>query len=354
MQCGIVVSIVGIGATLGSLIGGALSDYISPRKICLVALFSNSVILLLFGLSNNFITINLFAFLLGFANASYSPTSRTMLMSTVTSAYHNRISGIRYMAVNVGVGLGTFVGGLIATINFSYVFKFNAIFILIAAIIMLFTKEDNLHEMNKEINTAKAQPIPHYYSYLWAMFAVLLFFALIFAQIKTAYPLYLQNVAGLSEHQFASLFIVNTLLIVVFQVPLINFLTRYSEELVIGVGALLIGVGMFIMLIFPGYLNAIISAMVWTLGEMLCLANIQSYIYNLAPEGHKGKALGLFQAIYFFTNIIGPVGGTWLYEIDKGETLWTACLISGTIACSICIVLYYLKNRAWQLKPTIK
>ena len=345
IQCGIVVSIIGVGATIGSLVGGTLSDYISPRKVCVTALFANSLILLFFGMAHHFTTICLFAFFMGFANAVYSPTSRTMLLSSVAHEYHNRVSGIRYMAVNLGVGLGTFIGGLMASISFSDVFRFNAIFILCAALIMLFTDKSADKKHPDSIDDGSS-PSEGHYGFMTAMFAVLVFFALIFAQIKTAYPLYLENIAGLNEHQFASLFMINTVLIVALQVPLINLLSRYSDELVIGVGALLVGMGMFILIFFPGYPNAIISTMTWSLGEMLFLANIQTYIFNLAPPAHKGKALGLFQSIYFFTNIIGPLGGTWLYNIDKGHTLWCLCFISGAIAFTICILLYYRKRRS--------
>lgn len=261
-------------------------------------------------------------------------------MQSTPLKYHKRVNSVRYMMVNVGLGLGAFTGGIISKFNPAYIFIFNALMIFVSSLIMIFfTTQPADHLSETPIPETDELAQRKLTTMSW-MFVTLFFFSLIFSQLRSSYPIYLNQVYHLSQFEFSTLFLFNMILIFLLQVPITNRLSRISEELIIGTGSILTGFGMFLLIFSTTYFNAFISAILWTLGQILFYSTMQAYIYFLADNTHKGKAMGIYQSIAYGTNIIGPIGGTWIYTVGAPALLWEMCLLFGIFSFLISFALY--------------
>ncbi len=346
INVGFTITLIGVGAIIGAYLSGHLADYLSPRKIVMAALFTNGTALFLFGFQHAIASVYTLAFIIGFANAGFLPANRLMVMQSVPLHLLKRVTGVRYMMVNFGVGLGAFLAGMLSKFSTRSIFLFNAIAIFISALIILFfTKpRHKLPESALSTEAKKNTPLSNR-NILFFLYLVLLLVSIVFSQFRSTFPIYLHHEYQLDEFKYSNLFLLNCFIIVVFQVPVSNILSRARDEIVIGIGCLLIGLGLYLLVFSTAYLNAVISTIVWTFGEILFFSILQAYIYQLTSDTHKGKAMGIYQSVYFAAAMPGPIIGTWIYTAWNPDGVWLFCLLLGVIGFLICLGIS-LKNKS--------
>lgn len=351
ISIGWVVTAYGIGAMFGALGGGVLCDYLSSQLVCIYTLFINALTLLIIPYLDNYYVIMFSVFLMGMSNYAFSPANRISIMNESPSN-QMRMSSLRYMMVNLGIGAYVFMGGRIVSIGYNWLFMFNGLIILLTGIMLLVT----YNKFHKQTVTPAAQEIVTKQSnnklIFFYLYTGLLLIAFIFSQLRITYPLYLHHQYQLSEQLFSNIFLVNTLLIVVLQVPIINFLSRINTILSSGLGALLIGCGVGFTYFGTGYSFLILLCVVWTLGEILFFSTLQTLIFEKAMPEQKGKYMGIAQMTAAFANIIGPVTGSWLYGFADTQYLWFCCIAFGIVALLIHFRVYLeeVNDRKAELK----
>jgi MFS family permease len=338
---GMILAILGFGAILGSYLGGKLSDKISPHKVSTIMLIGNALVLLWLPLVKHLWLLRVIAFLLGVLNSAFIPANRIALMILSKPFNRVRINALRYIILNLGTGVSVLAAGLLSIISFKWIFVFNGLALLLAAgILLLFFW--NLPVSSIELDPAGIestgklglikQPI-------FILLGVTAFVAFFFcSQLGTTYPIYLYNHYHINSQWYSFLFIINTLLIVLLQMPILTKLKDTNQYLVAGSGIFLIGLGLFVLPFAHSYSFAIFSCLLWTTGEILVFAIIQTLFYEHAPERHKGKAMSVFQILIALANMIGPAIGMWMYSIGNGDLLWYLCGVLG-----LCSLLIYVQ-----------
>ena len=157
------------------------------------------------------------------------------------------------------------------------------------------------------------------------------------AQLSATYPVYVQNAFPLLGVKAVSiLFIQDTVMIVLLQAQLTKWVSSYNKILIVGVGAFLMGFGMFVLSFSYIFAIAIISCALWTTGEMLFISTAQLVCYEKGGEKKKGKILGSYQAAYAASSVIGPAVGGFIYQHLGGNMLWYLCAVFGVISLALC------------------
>jgi MFS family permease len=154
----------------------------------------------------------------------------------------------------------------------------------------------------------------------------------VFSQLFGTFPLYLKSIYGLTERLIGPLFAVNTVLIVIFQMPLTHAVERFKRGRVAAAGALFLGAGLSLLPLSRGLLYAAATVAVWTVGEMLMMPTLVTMISLRAPDGAQGQYQGAFGVAFGVGSVLGPALGTRLYEAFGGSVLWPA-------AGGLCLVL---------------
>lgn len=336
-ESGTLITAFGIGSIVGSYLSGRLCNHTSAYTISIFSLIINSITLFLVSFFKDFYLLMLVITLMGAANSAFVPANRVWLMRQCKEEDTTRINSLRFMIVNFGMGIAILIGGVLAKFGFTLLFSFNAGAVLFSAVILLlFGKRDEKRILSSEATStgflskfAFFENRGFFFTYL-----TLLFVSLMFAQLRITYPIYLKNEYHLSTQLFSYLFLINTLIIVLFQVSIVDFVNRYNQFLTAAIGSFLIGLGMFLLIFGHSYFLAMVSCLIWTIGEILAFPIIQMLLYNRSKEKNKAIHMGLYQSVYSFANVAGPILGSTAYQFEKGIGVWILCGALG-VACLI-------------------
>ena len=145
---------------------------------------------------------------------------------------------------------------------------------------------------------------------------------LIYFQHLSAMPLFLVNDLDLSPAVYGALALVNTGLIIFFEVPLNNYLAAWSDRKNLALGALLIGLGFGAMAFATGIPFLVVSIIIWTIGEMIAFPASAAYVSEISPAKKRGEYMGFYQMSFSISFMAGPWLGSVVLENYGSFSLW--------------------------------
>lgn len=350
-NAGIMISLYGVGRVIGGIVGGKLSDHISPKIVANISLFIQALtyFLLTYLNSINLLMINLF--FMGISVYGFHTANDVWMLKQCGNNSETRLKAINISraALNLGFGLSGILVGIFTNEGFKNIFYLSAIFLFLGAIYFALQKDNKesiihndilekaSHDNQKSIPTQKENK-----TIVTVILICLFLIGLIVAQLGATYPIYVQNAFPLLGVKAVSiLFILDTVLIVLFQAPLINLLNNRNKIFTVGMGAFLMGLGMFVLSMSSTFILAIISCVIWTTGEMLFMSMARLVCYEKGADKKKGQSMGAFQATYAVSTVIGPAIGGFIYQYLGGNMLW---YLSGMIGLFCLIACTYYKK----------
>ncbi|HEM49391.1 MAG TPA: MFS transporter, partial [Caldithrix sp.] len=131
------------------------------------------------------------------------------------------------------------------------------------------------------------------------------------------------------------------IMIVSMELPLIHTLERKSTLKIMAVGTVLFAAGFGILPLSTTYWFAVITVIIWTLGEMLIFPLVAGLIANRASDDNRGQYMGLFSFTFSLAFVFGPVLGSWIYDNIGPHQLWIG---SGVLGILITIGLLILEK----------
>lgn len=115
----IVLVLMGIGMTVGNLVGGHLAD-LDLRRTLLSGLAAMAVVFALLALLSFWIvTLAAMVLIVGFVSSVLSPTIQTRLMD-VAGDNQSIAAAMNHSALNIGNGLGAFLGGAVIAVGWGF------------------------------------------------------------------------------------------------------------------------------------------------------------------------------------------------------------------------------------------
>lgn len=335
INAGFLISAYGLGTILGGIIAGKLSDQFSPRLVTIISLLIQAIsyFLLIKIHSPSLLFINLFILGIG----SYGFITSNYLWTLGNCSSEERLKAINLLDTvsNLGLAVAGTIIGFTSTQHFVNIFFLSSCALFIMAIYLIFyskktcidTQDDtsSQHMLSSSVNLK----IKYY------ALACLFLVGLIISQIPSTYPIFLQqSFPEMGTLSFSILFILNAMLIVLFQAPLVNGLAKDNKIFLIGLGAFLLGLGMVLLNFSFFFAIAILSCLITTLGEILFFSIAQLICYEKSPAKKKGLGLGTYRMIYAASRVVGPAAGGMAYQQFSGQGLWLICFLLG-IACFI-------------------
>ncbi len=345
LSTGFSIGMYGVGTAIASFYGGKFCDKISARFVSIISL-STSIVLLLFlyFVTSPYWLMLMLLTLFGVTNAAFYPASRIYLMRFTETKIQQKATAVRYMLCNIGAAASFGIAGFFMQTEFNRIFLITIFCSCLALWGLVFYCPK---ETNHSIAVTKTKDTFWDDKFLIIIFICFLLGMLVFAQANTSYSLFLFNDYHLSTSQLGNLFILNCLLIIFFQVPLVNLVSQMNQTKLMLMGIFIMGIG-FIMLLFGHtYFLAILSTIIWTIGEMWFMPISQNIIYQKTKAHLKGQAMGIYQFISSMAFIVSPILGTMALNINaNGVLLW-----GSTFALSILSIILYFFLRQTEKKP---
>jgi len=334
-DAGRLISLYGLGALAGSLLGGWLSDKIGSARVQFLSLFFNGIGFIVLSFLYQPLWLGLALFVTAALGESFRPANSTALAEVCPPEKRSRGFALNRLAVNLGISVGPAVGGFLATVDYKFLFWVDGVTCILAALLLLFIF-DVKRTYRPAKTTDKSASIVSPYRDLTFLFLLSLLFltGLLFTQFFNTWPLYLRESYFLREDQIGLLVALNAVLVSIFEMPIIHRFEKKNPFSVILPGAILLFAGFAILPFGNGWLYGAFTVIVWSIGEMLVFPLTGGYIANRAQDSNRGTYMGLFSFVFSLSFVFGPSIGSAIYSRFGGDFLWFLSGIGGIVAAA--------------------
>lgn len=328
-QAGQVLSAFGLGALGGAYLGGKLTDILGAYNVQKLSLALTGVTYLVLGRVTSYGWIVGLMFFLGIVSEALHPANATALSQVCPPELRTKGFALNRLAINLGVTIGPAVGGYLALIDYGLLFWIDGFTCLSAAgLFAVLFKTSRPAPGTGEKAEEKSPPVWKDFYFLKVL-AFVFVMALIFFQLFNTFPLFLRSVYGLRENRIGLLIAINTVIIVLLEMILMEALKKKRLESIIGLGMVLLGGGFALMPLGRGFWYAAFTVVVWTFGEMLAIPPLATLIANHSSDAVRGKYMGLYSLSFSFALLVGPALGARIYDTLSPDILWYGCGVLG-------------------------
>jgi len=344
-EAGTALLVYGAAAFIAAPLTGKLSDKLGSLRIMKFALFGSGIIFFLYSFITNYYLILFASFILAAVNESFRPANLSLITEIVTPSQRRMAFALNRLAINAGMSIGPVIGGFLTLIDYHYLFYANALASIAAGIYLSSVKWSSLSsggddEIIADITKIKLSVISDK-KYLFFLFAIIPA-NLVFFQQLGALPLYIVNNLGYSTAAFGLFNAINTVLIILVEVPLNNWMndTPYKKSLMIG--AMLAGIGFGGFAIATTTFSLAAAIIIFTFGEMIFFPTTAAYTSEIAPADRRGEYMGYYQMTFSFAFSAGPWLGTVVYQNYGSVILWSSALVFGLITA---VLMFLIKEK---------
>ncbi|HUQ18121.1 MAG TPA: MFS transporter [Gemmatimonadaceae bacterium] len=336
-RAGLVLGLYGVGSIVAAPISGRLADRIGGLSIIRVSLLGSGVMMLAYPFVHSFVAVVALTLAWSLLNESGRPAILTLVAEMVPTEQRKPAYALLRLAINLGMSVGPALGGFIAAHSFKMIFVANASASLVAGIFLvlvplhsathLATQKKGAHpESGKTLLEDRGMLV-----FLFASFLV----SVVFFQHEGALPLFLVQDLHLSTAFYGSLFTVNTLMIVVMEVPLNAATAHWPHRRALCLGAFLFAAGSAFFGFASGPALILVGIVVWTFGEMMLFPQASAYVADAAPPNRRGAYMGAYSMAFSSAFAVAPWAGTTVFSRFGATTLWTLVFLLGLLASAI-------------------
>jgi len=344
---GMVLMIYGLGAMITAPFVGKLADKIGPVRVMRISLIVTGILLYFYSFITDYYIIIIVTFIWAVVSESFRPANLSLISFESDPAQIKTSFSLNRLAINLGMSIGPVIGGFLSQIDYSLLFYVNGSTSIIAGIFLSIVKfKEHNRNQSSIIATAglhQESNIKHLESgnkkfailndryfiiYLMALIPV----CLVFFQFLGGLPLYIVGVLKYSESTFGLMMAINTVLIILIEVPLNSTMEMWDDRKAIALGSLLAAAGFGAMAISSNFILLISTIIVWTFGEMIFFPSCASYTAKISPDEKRGEYMGYFQMTFSFSLMMGPLIGAVLLDNFGATFLWSIAFVFGMIS----------------------
>ena len=348
------LTVYGIAALLTMPVSGWLTDRFGSLFVMRGSLLLSGFMLFLFPLAHHFAAILGITFAFAILNESVRPPSLALVSELVKPPQRKQAFALSRLAVNLGMSVGPAIGGILALYSFRILFFADGVTSILAALVLMFgwpatlrtnasePKWDEPEDLGREIEAegasllAASHPVADLRAFrnrrMLYFLVALIPSQLVFFQLTSTVPLFLVHYLRLPESIYGTVFTLNTLMIVVLELPLNNAMAQWSHRRTLTLGAFLYAIGFGSFALAKGPMGIFAAVVVWTFGEMILMPGSAAYAAEIAPTGRRGEYMGLYTMSFSFAFSLGPWLGAMLLERHGPQALWGIALVSGCIS----------------------
>ncbi len=279
------------------------------------------------------------ALVAGIGNGVFWTSQSTLLTGLTPPDRRHSAFAVQRVTRNLGIGIGGLAGGLIATTtnptSFTVLFLIDAVTFLAFVAVLYFVPEPvQLRERSTE--TAGYRDVMRHGVFVAFVGLNVVFVAAGYAQLELL-PVFAKNEAGVTETAIGLVFLVNTLVIVIAQLPISRLLEGRRRMKALAVMTVIWAAAWLLVFVTGAYAEAAaaavlfaVAAAVFALGECLQGPTQGALVADLAPERLRGRYMAMSTTSWQVGFVIGPALG--------GLVLGLAPLALWPLAAAVCLL----------------
>jgi MFS family permease len=338
---GLALTVYGLGGLVSGPMAGRLCDRFGPFAVLRGSLLLSGFILLVFPFARRFEMFLAITAAWSLVAESVRPATLAALTSSVRPEHRKAAVAVNRLAINLGMSVGPAAGGFLATVSFPLLFIVDGVSGLAAGLVLTALLAWRLPQAVAPLvgddppgYTRPGKRVlgdPRAVVFLTGFFLV----AVVFYQHEGAMPLFLVRDLHYRESFYGLLFALNTVLIIVAELPLNLAMAGWSYRWTMVLGAVLYAIGFGSMAVLHSVPGLLAAAVVWTFGEMIAIPASGAYAADIAPPGRAGQYAGAYAAMFSLAILVGPWAGTIALERFGGTALWSGVLVIGLLGAAV-------------------
>ena len=323
-EAGLALSFAGVTALVAGFGAGWTVDRIGGRNTLLLGLVLQAAAFAMFPLIREPWQAFALLGLEGVGTACFWPGQSTLLSRLTPDEDRHAAFALQRISMNLGIGLGSLVGGLIATTSDPA--SFTRLFLLDAATFFVFVLVlANVTEPRDDAERAEQEAAGGYRAVFRdrnfvGLLGLNVLFVAVGYEVFALLPPFAKNYADVDEHWIGYIWLANTLLIVLAQLPVSKALEGRRRMVALAVMNVLWAIAALVVLGAGIWLTAtaaalafMVGTMIFGVGETLQGPTQAPLVADLAPERLRGRYFALGSISWSAGSILGPaVGGALL------------------------------------------
>jgi predicted MFS family arabinose efflux permease len=339
---GLVLATNGVFSLVASPVAGWLSDRIGGRLT-----LAGALVLMAAGVSSLALVHEPWqAFLamavVGWGNGSFWPSQSTMLVGLAPPERRHAAYALQRVSRNLGIGLGGLTGGLIATTtnptSFTVLFVVDALTFLAFVVVLAFVPDPELPPQKEGARPGRYLDVLRDRLLLGIVGLNVLFVSAGYAQMELL-PVFAKNEAGVTERAIGFIFLVNTIVVVLAQLPIAHLLEGRRRMPGLALMTVLWAAAWLIVFACGATLESLAAAagfavagLAFGLGECFQGPTQGALVADLAPPRLRGRYMALSTMSWEIGFVVGPAIGGFVLD-HQPLALWplaaAVCLLAG-------------------------
>jgi MFS family permease len=344
---GLVVAVSSAAQLVAGVAAGPIIDRVGPRLTLTVGLVMQAIGFGLFPLVRQ--PWHAFALIAveGAGSAGFWPSQSTLMSRLVGDARRHAAFALQRATMNLGIGLGGVVGGLIASVerpqSFTVLFVIDAVTFLGYIGAVAFIPDGPSERTEGSAPSTYAAVLRHRtFMALWTL--NFLFVAAGIAMFNLLPP-FVRDHAGVSEREIGFFFLVNTLVIVIVQLPLAHWIEGRRRMRALALMPLMFAVSWLIvdgvgywLTATTAFLVLLVAAVILGVAECFHGPAHIALVADIGPPYLRGRYFAVHSLSWGLAGTVGPAVGGWILE-RKPFALWplaaAVCLVAAGVALTL-------------------
>lgn len=352
-QAGILLGMSSLFGLIGSTIGGALTDKFGRKQLILFGLVFSAISTLTFGLVDNLNVLYPVMIVVGLLSSVAHPAHDAMIADILPEHQRQEGFGILRVVGNLSWMIGPTIGGIVANINFFYLFVIDAVISCVVAAIIFRTIPETKPEPHAHAAGESLWQTVLGYRVVLKDFAFMAFMVagmlmlIVYQQMYSTLSVYLRDNHGTTPSGYGFLMTTSAITVVLFQFWVSRLIKRRPPFLMMAFGTLFYMIGFTLFGVVSAYLLFVLNIVIITIGEMIVVPTSQSIAANFAPEAMRGRYMAIFGLSWALPSTIGPGAAGYILDNFNPNLLW----FIGGLLCGLSALAYYALHLRLKSRP---
>lgn len=361
LQAGSTLGVFGVGSVVGVMVGGELADRLGVRRAILLSTVGTAAFLVAVLYVRSYSLLLPSVAMIGVFSRIYRPAAAAMIAELTPQHRRVMIFAIQRFALNLGTTLSPLVGAALLFVSYDLLLWSQAAvalaFALIAVLVLPARSPRPSHPLESATGRTAGRadhPVPsRRASYLavvadrpFVLFLAAFFLnSAVYLQYVSVLPLAMRD-AGLGPAWFSAMIALNGFVVIAFELLGTKVVQRWPLRMVGAVGFAVLGIGLVVQAVPIGAAAFVVGTLIWSLAEIIAGPTMYSYPAVVAPDGLRGRYIGMGQAVFGIGTAVGPVLGVMAWNL-VGSGVW---LCYG-LACALGAILVWVGMPPGRMLP---
>jgi MFS transporter, DHA1 family, multidrug resistance protein len=315
-----------------AFLGGAMADLFGYKGTMVIGMFVRAVGFAMFAYCTETWHFFVAAILSGLGGSLFDPAVSAAFAVLTPDSVRKEVFAFRNVLGNIGVVGSQLVGTALVAVDFTYLSLFAGGIFGLCGLILFFLLSP-IQAKNTRLGVWESMSHVIRDKRFVRFTFILMGYYYLNMQIFLTIPRFVEDVMGDKFYVGVVLSTVS-LSVILLQMQVTRWLDGYQQRLtLIGIGALVMGVGLFMLAFTQSLWLMLISVFLYALGTMISVPNLVEMVPRFAPKDLVGAYYGFNGYSVAIGGSVGQIVGGWVYDLSKQLAMpwmsWGICLLVG-------------------------